>query len=135
METWHDDKNKIIGLGEHSFRKSYYPELQNKIDELEISNKNLENILSSMTDAVVIHDFTGRFLYLNKQGLKFFNINEQEISNYCIGDISSKNMNIAELPIIWKEVELHKTKIIDWTVQQAGTNKEFPVQVSINQIN
>src|ERR1035437_10292466 len=91
MENWHDDRNKIIGLGEHSFRKSYYPEL--------------------------------------------YNVSEQEITNYSVADISSKSMNIADLPIIWKEVELHKTQTIDWTALQIGTNKEFPVQMSINLIN
>src|ERR1035437_9329536 len=135
MENWHDDRNKIIGLGEHSFRKSYYPELQNKIDELEISRTNLDSILSSMSDVVIIHDFSGNIFYLNKRALELYNISEQEITNYSVADISSKSMNIADLPIIWKEVELHKTQTIDWTALQIGTNKEFPVQMSINLIN
>jgi PAS domain S-box-containing protein len=135
MENWHDDRNKIIGLGEHSFRKSYYPELQNKIDELETSRTNLESILSSMSDAVIIHDFSGNIFYLNKHALELYNINELEITNYSIADISSKNMDIANLPIIWKEVEQKKTQTIDWTALQIGTNKEFPVQVSISRIN
>ncbi len=33
--------NKIIGLGEKSIRKSYYPELQQKFIELEKINKKL----------------------------------------------------------------------------------------------
>ncbi len=135
MENWHDDRNKIIGLGEHSFRKSYYPELQNKIDELETSRTNLESILSSMSDAVIIHDFSGNIFYLNKRALELFNINEQEITNYTIADISSKGMDITELPTIWKKVALHKTQTIEWTALQISTNKEFPVHVSINQIN
>lgn len=135
MEDWHDDRNKIIGLGEHSFRKSYYPELQNKIDELEISRSNLESILSSMSDAVIIHNFSGNIFYLNKRALELFNIKELEITKYSIADISSKSMDIAILPSIWKEVELHKTQTIDWTALQIDTNKEFPVQVSINLIN
>ncbi len=34
-------RSKIIGLGERSIRKSYYPELQQRIDELEKKNKEL----------------------------------------------------------------------------------------------
>jgi len=34
-------RNKIIGLGEKSIRKSYYPELQQRINELEKTNKKL----------------------------------------------------------------------------------------------
>lgn len=40
-------RDKIIGLGEKSIRKSYYPELQQRINELEIANSRLkEEILA-----------------------------------------------------------------------------------------
>ncbi|MCM2359871.1 MAG: SpoIIE family protein phosphatase [Geobacteraceae bacterium] len=34
-DTWSSQREKIIGLGERSLRKTYYPELQQKLDELE----------------------------------------------------------------------------------------------------
>ena len=34
-EIWRDQREKIIGLGEQSVRKTYYPELQQKLDQLE----------------------------------------------------------------------------------------------------
>jgi len=39
---WQSQRNKIIGLGESSIRKSYYPELQQKMAELEKKNKDLK---------------------------------------------------------------------------------------------
>jgi PAS domain S-box-containing protein len=39
---WHSQRNKIIGLGESSIRKSYYPELQQKMAELEKKNEDLK---------------------------------------------------------------------------------------------
>ena len=39
---WKEQRSQIIGLGENSFKKSYYPELQLKISELEASNKILQ---------------------------------------------------------------------------------------------
>ncbi|HOJ95357.1 MAG TPA: hypothetical protein PK024_00745 [Methanospirillum sp.] len=38
---WDDQRMKIIGLGESSIRKSYYPELQQRLHELEKSNADL----------------------------------------------------------------------------------------------
>jgi PAS domain S-box-containing protein len=35
QKNWSDRREKIIGLGERSLRKTYYPELQQKLDELE----------------------------------------------------------------------------------------------------
>lgn len=40
---WEQQRKKIIGLGESSIRKSYYPELQNRLSELERINFLVEN--------------------------------------------------------------------------------------------
>jgi PAS domain S-box-containing protein len=41
IPDWHDQRKRIIGLGESSIRKSYYPELQQRIAELEKKNEDL----------------------------------------------------------------------------------------------
>jgi PAS domain S-box-containing protein len=42
-------RNRIIGLGETSIRKSYYPELQQRIQELEKKNRELEQAYAEQT--------------------------------------------------------------------------------------
>lgn len=70
-------RNKIIGLGEKSMRKSYYPELQQRISELEKANADMireiserqisqekeraaeekfSTLFNAMTEMVVIHE-------------------------------------------------------------------------------
>jgi len=44
--SWEELRQSIIGLGEKSIRKSYYPELQRRIAELEQSNKELQEEIS-----------------------------------------------------------------------------------------
>jgi PAS domain S-box-containing protein len=46
---WDAQRNKIIGLGETSIRKSYYPELQQRILELEKKNRELQDAYSQQT--------------------------------------------------------------------------------------
>ncbi len=46
---WETQRNKIIGLGETSIRKSYYPELQQRILELEKKNEELHAAYEEMT--------------------------------------------------------------------------------------
>lgn len=41
LPDWHNQRQKIIGLGESSIRKSYYPELQQRLSELEETNQSL----------------------------------------------------------------------------------------------
>jgi len=44
-------RDKIMGLGERSMRKSYYPELQKRIKELEASNDQLKEYIEERTKA------------------------------------------------------------------------------------
>ena len=44
-----DIRNKIIGLGETSIRKSYYPQLKKRIDEIEELNRTLEDRVKERT--------------------------------------------------------------------------------------
>ncbi|PKL65409.1 MAG: hypothetical protein CVV32_02790 [Methanomicrobiales archaeon HGW-Methanomicrobiales-3] len=46
---WESQRNRIIGLGETSIRKSYYPELQQRIHELEKKNQELRAAYEEMT--------------------------------------------------------------------------------------
>ncbi|MBI9064500.1 MAG: HAMP domain-containing histidine kinase [Marinilabiliaceae bacterium] len=56
-------KSKIIGLGEHSTRKSYYPELRKKIDELELYKKVFDHI----DDGVMIFNArNSELVYFNR---------------------------------------------------------------------
>lgn len=45
---WEAQRNRIIGLGETSIRKSYYPELQQRIHELEKKNQELRAAYEEM---------------------------------------------------------------------------------------
>jgi PAS domain S-box-containing protein len=46
---WEAQRNRIIGLGETSIRKSYYPELQQRIQELEKKNRELQEAYAEQT--------------------------------------------------------------------------------------
>lgn len=70
MEKDFDEKNKnvnkkrfsrdsIIGLGEESFRKNYYPELQDKINDLEKINARNRALISTIPDLLLVSDREG----------------------------------------------------------------------------
>ena len=46
---WNSQRMKIIGLGESSIRKSYYPELQQRLDELVKNNEDLNAAYEELT--------------------------------------------------------------------------------------
>jgi PAS domain S-box-containing protein len=131
-EDWGKYRDKIIGLGELSAHKSFYPELQEKIDALEISQINLQSIIDSISDGIFIHNLKGKILLLNVAAQKIYNIRNEEKNSYTVMDLSSPEMDIKKLAPIWQKVLHGKTQIVEWVLCQAGTKKEIAVQVSVN---
>lgn len=52
-------RDSIIGLGEESFRKNYYPELQDKIRALEKINARNRALISTIPDILLVSDTEG----------------------------------------------------------------------------
>ncbi len=132
MEDWGKYRQKIIGLGEHSFRKSYYPELQRKIEELEMSKSNLQSIFNNTSDGIVIHDLKGQFIALNSQAINLFGISEENIEKYQVADISSKSMSLTEVKKMWGMTTNDAPQVFEWKVLQQDTKEEIDVHVSLN---
>ncbi|MDD3140078.1 MAG: diguanylate cyclase [Lachnospiraceae bacterium] len=52
-------RDAIIGLGEDSFRKNYYPELQEKIIDLEQINARNKTLISTIPDILLVSNLDG----------------------------------------------------------------------------
>lgn len=77
-------RDKIIGLGEKSVRKTFYPELQTNIEEL----KRFKALLSKVQDAIFIMDpKSGKIEELNTTGTKFFKASPDEISKLMFQEL------------------------------------------------
>ncbi len=59
-------RSKIVGLGEHSIRKSYYPELQKKLSELEYSESKNKAILGAIPDMLLLLGKGGYIIDFNE---------------------------------------------------------------------
>ncbi len=53
-ENWDSLRNKIIGLGERSLRKSYYPELQRQLEAAQHSEERFRLLAEQTHDGVLI---------------------------------------------------------------------------------
>jgi len=132
-EEWKKYRDKIIGLGEGSSRKSYYPELQDKIEELETSRENLLTIVNSMNDALFIHDQTGKIILLNKKAQELYHISEDEFDRFSIRDVILNQSDYEQLFEIWNNTLNGKSCVFELTSVDVNDKEEIPVQVSINQ--
>lgn len=65
-------RDKIIGMGERSIRKSYYPQLQQQLEELEKNRNELaesearyRSLVESINDVIFSLDEAGRITYVS----------------------------------------------------------------------
>lgn len=107
--NWENHRKKIIGLGETSGRKSYYPELKQKISELEQINNNLSTLFENTNDAIVIHTDKGEIIKLNERAISLFNADKNDFSFRSI----LKDDVFENLKTVWSKVILGESKIID----------------------
>ena len=129
--SWEENRKKIIGLGEDSFKKSYYPELQQKVEELESAKKNLETIFQNTIDGIIIHNINGKILSINKPAQKLLNIDDNDIKSLNLLHIPSDNLT-ETLNKTWKKALNGQPQIIEWRGSQLKTHKKLFIQISIN---
>ncbi|HEY3268177.1 MAG TPA: PAS domain S-box protein [Armatimonadota bacterium] len=83
-------RDKVIGLGEGSTRKSYYPELQQRLVQLEESESRFRAIYDSVSDAIfVLSASTGAVLDVNQRVCDLFGYSREEVCRLGICGLSA----------------------------------------------
>jgi len=131
-KDWKSYRDKIIGLGEFSLHKSYYPELQDNIDILESSQKNLQFLIDNISDAIIIYDVMGKILYANKKALLIYNLNETDYKTFTILDITSPRQDLSRLNSILSDFSNISIHAFEWIGIQQKTNIDLPLQISLS---
>jgi len=78
-ENWEELRQRLIGFGEQSSRKSYYPELQRKLAELKVSEERFRTLVNTIPDLIWLKDADGIYLSCNRMFERFFGAVEEEI--------------------------------------------------------
>jgi len=74
--SWDLEREKIIGLGERSLRKTYYPELQQKLDELE----RFRALIDQSNDCIfLLHVASNRFIDVNESACRQLGSSRQDL--------------------------------------------------------
>ena len=77
-------RRRLIGLGERSMRKSYYPELREKLEQLE----RFRELMQRVADAIFVHDArSGRFEDVNQAACDLLGRAEPELRRMVFRDV------------------------------------------------
>ena len=117
-------REKITGLGERSIRKSYYPQLRQKLDELEKAHKELavsearyRSLVENITEVILSLDASGNVIYIspgaqNLLGLAPERITGQKLTEFVHpGDRSALAASLEAA--LAGGVEFHEFRLLD----------------------
>ena len=73
-------QKKLAGFGDASLRKTYYPELQQRLEELRESEEFLKNIVDNIPAIVFVKDAKElRYVAINKAGEELLGYSREEL--------------------------------------------------------
>lgn len=128
QEPWYALREKLIGLGEHSVRKTYYPELQQKLDELE----RFRALLDQSNDCIFLFqasDFT--FIDVNESACRQLSCPREEIIAHPIAKFFTDEAveRIAGMVTAGPPQGWDRDTIVTQLSSCSGV--EFPVEITI----
>lgn len=133
---WDAWRDAFIGLGEQSARKSYYPDLQKRLEELKASHQSLRDLIDSMYDAVVLHDYEGQILEVNDSMLSMFQLNRNEWTHVSIFDLASPQEEKSTAFQKWELAKQGKKDVLyEWRARRPQSGIEFDVEIALRSLH
>lgn len=130
-ENWDTLRDKIIGLGESSIQKSYYPELQKRLGELE----RFRSLLDQTNDLIFLLKVpSGRFADVNRSASRRLGYTYQELLKMSVENLVAKD-ELVEIQEIFNELvenrESTDRKIFKSVFKRVDKDK-IPVEIGAN---
>ncbi|MFO7683810.1 MAG: PAS domain S-box protein [Chloroflexota bacterium] len=130
-DAWEDQRHKIIGLGEHSLKKSYYPELRQRLAELE----RFKALLDQSNDAIFLAQMAnGRFVDANETARCLLGYSLEELLALSINDITPPDLTIEVDKISTNQLpDVHNPNIIT-TAFHAQNGRVIPIEITLHKV-
>jgi PAS domain S-box-containing protein len=130
-DDWDSIREKIIGLGEQSIRKSYYPQLQQRLSELE----RFRALLDETNDVIFLSEVPScRFADFNNSACEQLGYSPQEMLKMSVEDFIAPDEIQKMKDLIGKLIEekhLKNRKTIE-TVLLRQDNSLITVEINIS---
>ena len=129
---WNQMRERIIGLGEESSRKSFYPELQQQVARLEQAQENLQTLFNVIPDAIFITDMDGRVLEANDAMLAMFGVTRENFRDYSREYYDSRAREeeaiASRLQAAREHLKAEGHLLLEWTARGPLDGRTFEVE-------
>jgi PAS domain S-box-containing protein len=123
-------REKIIGLGERSIRKSYYPELQERLSDLE----RFKTLLDHCRDVILLADAaTGRLLDANNAIARDWGYECAGLKALALGELfPPETWEIIQQSLAREEAEQTPQVLLTWVRTRPG--EWIPTEITLSQV-
>lgn len=126
--SWQQEREKIIGLGERSLRKTYYPELQQKLDELE----RFRALIDQSNDCIfLIQLLSNRFIDVNESACRELAMTRHELLTISWDRIFPDEAVSRSMESLANGLEQGWDRDIIATRMRRKSGEELPVEINI----
>jgi PAS domain S-box-containing protein len=98
------------------------------------SEQNLNVIINSVNDAIIIHDAEGRIININDRMLELYRVPREQSLRLKIGDLSGPENPLEELTSIWKSVMAGEDKLFEWVARRPSDGTTFYAEVYLKRV-
>lgn len=128
VRSWDNEREKIIGLGERSLRKTYYPELQQKLDELE----RFRALIDQSNDCIfLIHVHSNRFIDVNESACRQLSSSREELLSSHWNQVFPDEMVSRSMESLAGGLEQGWDQDTITTQMRKRSGEQLPVEMTI----
>jgi PAS domain S-box-containing protein len=140
-QDWKQMRERIIGLGEESSRKSFYPELQQRLtqleqarEELRRSSENLRTVFNAIPDAIFVCDTDWHVLEVNAAALDMFGVTRENFHDhppFAFTHWEGLPRPEEGLGLARERLQREGHFLLEWTARRPGDGSTFEVEGSL----
>jgi len=121
-------QKKLAGFGEFSIRKTYYPELQQKLDELE----RFRALLDQSNDCIFLfHVLSNRFIDVNESACRQLGISRHELLALSWDQLFPEEAVARSMESLATGLEQGWDRDTVTTIMRLHSGEELPVEITI----
>lgn len=96
------------------------------------SEGELRRVFDAITDAVIVHDRSGRVKSINPGGCRMYGVAPEDALDLTIEDLSAPKADWArDQHELWRHMESGGNLVFEWRAAKPGTGEMFDVEVAL----
>ncbi len=98
------------------------------------SEQNLNTILNSVYDGIIIHDTDGRIVNVNDRMLDLYRVSREQALRLTIEDLSGADKTLNEIRSAWRQVMSGEVKMFEWMARRPSDSTSFHSEVYLKRV-